>query len=139
MKRIITVLLMGLLCFQLCAFAQGAEQGSASHVEPRGVYLWKGSTSITPGSGYVTVSGDTKCFSNCTEVKVEIVVYQETSSNVWQEIWRQSYSAYNTREVYSLSVNVPVGPGRYKVGGDHYAINGGTKYNYSESNPVTVY
>ena len=74
--------------------------------------------SITPGSGYVMVSGDIKCFSSCTEVKAEIVVYQETLSNVWQEIWRQSCSAYNTREVYSSSVNVPVGPGRYKVGGE---------------------
>ena len=141
MKKLIASILMGLLCLQVCAFAQTDQQTQfpMETIQPRGTYLWKGSTAINPGSGYVTVSGNTKCFSICSEVKVTMVLYQEVAPNIWEQIWEQTYSAYNAREVYSPYINVPVGAGRYKVAGNHYAINGITEYNYSETYPVTVY
>lgn len=146
MKRIFATILLGLLCLQLGVFAQEASltgnmdsQVSSSSIQPRGTYLWKGSSAINPGSGYVTVSGNTKCYSNVSEVKITLIVLQEISPSIWQEVWRNSYSEYGAKEVYSPYVNVPVGAGKYKVIGEHYAINGYTEYNSSETNPVTVY
>lgn len=139
MKKVLAIILMAVLCLQVCALAQGVTgQSIENEIAPRGTYLWTGNCTLTSGSNYVTAQGYTKCFSSCSEVSVTLILYRY-SGGVWNKVWRDSWSNYGASSVYSPYVDITVSPGTYKLIGEYRAINGYTEKNDSETNSVTVY
>lgn len=98
--------------------------------------LWTGNCSITPLSGAVEVHGDTDCFYDAGTVSVELILYREIGTDVWQECWRNTYSANNAHYVSSPFVTVYTGAGRYRLEAVHKADG---EEMVSEAGPVMVY
>jgi hypothetical protein len=118
------------------------QQGTAISfiVQPQGVYLNKGRSSIAPASGYVTVWGTTEAYSSVSEISVTLTIYKEISTNVWSYVWSNTVTDYNTDYCDFPKVNVNVSSGRYKVEGTHTTKHAGrVESNTSMTQPITVY
>ena len=130
--KVIALMLVFVLSFQAVAFA--------ADIQPRGAYLQGGGCSISPGYGYVKVSGHTDAFDNYDEVYVEITILKEVYPGVWSEIWSDYARSYNDFEITYPNKNVNVDSGyRYMVEATHTVKhNNVTETNYSEAGPVLV-
>lgn len=134
MKKLKTLalLLVFVLCFQSVACAA---------VQPRGRYLQGGGCDISPGAGYVIVSGDTDAFEDVSVITVKLTILKETSPGVFVAIWTDSATNYNDFEVGYTNTTVSVDPGyRYMVEATHTVTHAGvTETNTSDTDPVYVY
>ena len=135
MKKLKTLalILVFILCFQSVA--------CAASIQPRGAYLQGGDCSISPGAGYVIVSGSTDAFDDVSTIKVTISILKEVSPGAFLAIWTDSVTNYNDFEVTYTNTRVSVDPGyRYMVEAVHTVThNGITESNTSETDPVYVY
>lgn len=148
-KRAAVLLAVAMLALQTAAFAAPAPESvvlpspamaETVSIQPRGAFFWQGTSTISPNSGSVTVSGQTKCYEAVGEVGVTLTVYRSLGGGAWEYVWSNTYKGYNTRTLQTPNINVPTGSGTYKVEGYHYAIkNGVTESNWSETNSVTVW
>ena len=145
-KRAVVLLPVSMMTLQIAAFAAPAPEvllspaaAEAVSIQPRGAFFWQGTSTISPNSGSVTVSGQTKCYESVGEIGVTLTVYRSLGGGAWEYVWSNTYKGYNARTLQTPNINVPTGSGTYKVEGYHYAIqNGVTESNWSETNSVTV-
>ena len=135
MKKLKTLalLLVFVLCFQSVA--------CAASVQPRGRYLQGGGCDISPGAGYVIVSGDTDAFDDVSTIKVTLTIFKEISPGSFLAVWTDSATSYNDFEITYPATRVNVDSGyNYMVEAVHTVTHAGvTESNTSEAGTVYVY
>ncbi len=113
--------------------------GSLTYASVQGYYLRDGSCTITPGTGYVYVNGETNAYESVESITVELKLYKEKSPGSWVKVWGDSATANNADEVKYRRTKVTVDSGyNYKICSTHSIENG----SYNESNdakPIICY
>ncbi len=105
--------------------------GSLTYASVQGYYLRDGSCTITPGTGYVYVKGDTNAYEPVESITVELKLYKEMEPGYWLKVWGDSATANNADEVKYRKTKVTVDSGyNYKLCSIHSIKNG----SYYESN-----
>lgn len=106
---------------------------SVTYAITNGRYLSDGSCSISPGTGYVYVKGETNAYEPVSSITVELKLYKEVSPSVWVKVWEDSKTATNDDQVKYSKKKVTVDSGyNYKLSSTHSIKNG----SYNESNDV---
>ena len=144
--KIIALMLVLVLSLQIGVCAMGTDLASAdpiklTQIQPRGRYLLSGTSTITPFSGYVKVSGWTEAYDDVDNLKVELTVYRVSTSGALTEVWSTTKTATDDFEVSYPSTRVNVTSGYYyAIEGKHTVThNGVTETTYTNPDPVYVY
>ena len=105
--------------------------GSLAYASVQGYYLQEGSCTLTAGTGYVYVKGETIAYEPVESITVELELYKEARPGYWVKVWSDSATANDADNVTYRKTKVTVDSGyNYKLRSTHSIENG----NYYESN-----